>query len=204
VAELERRVLNGEFQPGERLREVELASEYAVGRHTLRAAFDALVRRGLLEKVRNRGVSVPALTARDLVEISELRTALEAQAFRALAARAFVPPAARQAVERLDELADDAPWRLVVEADFDFHSAVVAAAGNRRLKRMHDDLKSEILLGLVQLGHGYASVSTLAEEHRQLVAAIERGDPAEAERGIRSHLERAAAWLGELASSVGR
>jgi DNA-binding GntR family transcriptional regulator len=193
--ELERRILDGDLRPGERLREVELATRYGVGRHTLRAAFDALVRRGLLSRTRNRGVSVPVLTRNELAEIYELRAALEVEAFRALAVRGEVPPEAREAIARLSRLGPRAPWRLVVAADFDFHSAIVEAAGNRRLKRVHDELQTEILLCLAQLGAGYATPSDLAEEHRELLAKIEARKRAAAEQAIRSHFERALSWL---------
>src|ERR1019366_2987087 len=76
---LGRRTLDGEFQPGEHLREVELARQCDVGRNTLRAAFDGLARRGLLIKSRNRGAFVRVLTRQDLVEVYELRSALEIQ-----------------------------------------------------------------------------------------------------------------------------
>ena len=194
-AELERRILDGDLRPGERLREVELAARYGVGRHTLRAAFDGLVRRGLLTRMRNRGVSVPVLTRTELADIYELRTALETEAFRTLAGKGEVPAAAREALARLSRLRGNAPWRLVVAADFDFHSAVVEAAGNRRLKRVHDELQAEILLCLAQLGAGYASPRELAEEHRELLAKLEARKPAAAERAIRSHFERALSWL---------
>ena len=69
------------------------------GGNTLRAAFDGLVRRGLLVKSRNRGVFVRALTAHDLAEIYELRTALEVQAARMLATAELVPEAARTALD---------------------------------------------------------------------------------------------------------
>jgi DNA-binding GntR family transcriptional regulator len=197
--DLERRVLEGEFRPGDHLREHELADEYGVGRHTLRAAFDGLVRRRLLERARNRGVFVRALTASDLAEIYELRTALEAQAFRALAARREVPDAARDALARMLALDAASPWRLVVEDDLAFHRAIVVGAGNVRLARAHEDLQSEILLCLAQLVHGYAAVEELTAQHAELLAAIERGDRDEAEAALRTHLERATAWLTENA-----
>jgi DNA-binding GntR family transcriptional regulator len=201
--DLGRRVLDGEFQPGEHLREVELAEQYSVGRHTLRAAFDGLVRRRLLERARNRGVFVRALTVRDLSEIYELRTALEVQAFRALAVRRSVPDAAREAVDTLRRLDSRSPWRRVVESDLAFHRAIVVGAGNVRLARAHEDLQSEILLCLAQLVHGYATVEQLTEEHNELVRTIEAGRPAAAEAAIRDHLERATAWLMERVATAG-
>jgi DNA-binding GntR family transcriptional regulator len=197
--DLLRRILDGDFTPGEHLRETELAQEYQVGRHTLRAAFDALVRRGVLAKERNRGVFVRVLTAEDLVEIYELRSALEAQAFRALAVRRAVPADARAALARLRKLSARSPYRLVVEADLAFHRAIVVAAGNARLARAHEDLQPEIVLCLAQLVRGHGSVQEKASEHAELVAAIESGRPVAAERAIREHLERSTAWLLERA-----
>jgi DNA-binding GntR family transcriptional regulator len=193
--DLERRVLDGEFRPGEHLREIELADEYGVGRHTLRAAFDGLVRRRLLDRARNRGVFVRELTETDLLEIYHLRTALEVQAFRLLAAGKEVPAGAREALADLRKLDSQSPWRLVVEADLAFHRAIVAGAGNARLERAYGDLQSEILLCLAQLVHGYASVRQLTRQHAGLLRAIESGRPATAESAIRDHLEGATAWL---------
>src|SRR6266516_8114079 len=141
VDELERRILDGEFAPGEHLREIELTEQYQVGRHTLRAAFDGLVRRGLLERARNRGVFVRRFTRQDLAEIYELRTALEAQAFRTLAARRTVPEEAHEAIARYRTLNARSPRRHVVEADLAFHRAIVLATGNERLARAHENLQ---------------------------------------------------------------
>lgn len=193
--DLSRRVLEGEFKAGEHLRETELAEEYAVGRHTLRAAFDGLVRCGLLEKSRNKGVFVRKLTSLDLQEMYELRIALEAQAFRVLATRGEAPPGAKAAIELLRGLNSRSPRRIVIEADLAFHRAVVCGTGNARLVRAHDDLTSEILLSLAQLVEGYASVRELIAMHTELLEVIERGRPAKAEAAIRDHLERATAWL---------
>ena len=192
---LERRILNGELAPGEHLREIELAEEYRVGRHTVRAAFDALVRRGLLEKQRNRGVFVRVLTDRDLVEIYQVRAALEAEAFRMLAADRRVPAAAVQAAADLAALTDGSPQRSVADADLAFHRAIIEAAGNRRLARAHEGLRAEMQLLLAQLAGGYATPAEMARQHSALLAAIDQGDPVAAETAIRDHLGRATQWL---------
>src|SRR6266516_2509030 len=181
--DLGRRVLESEFKPGEHLRELELAEGYSVGRHTLRAAFDGLVRCGLLEKSRNKGVFVRRLTAH------------EVQAFRVLAARGEAPEEAKAAIAELRGLSSRSPRRLVVEADLAFHRAIVIGAGNAKLARAHEDLTSEVLLSLAQLVEGYATVRELIAMHTELLEAIESGRPAKAEAAIRDHLERATDWL---------
>ena len=199
--ELARGILDGEFAAGEHLREIELSEQYQVGRHTLRAAFDGLVRRGLLQRARNRGVFVRQFTQQDMAQIYELRTALEVQAFRTLAARRTVPAAAREAIARYRTLNSRSPRRLVVEADLAFHRAIVVATGNPRLVRVHEDLQAEIELCLAQLAQSYAKVRELAAQHGELLEAIESGRPAKAEDAIRGHLENATAWLIEHVAS---
>lgn len=200
--ELERQILDGEFAPGDHLREVELSESYQVGRHTLRAAFDRLVRRGVLDRERNRGVFVREFTPQDVAEIYELRTALEVQAFRTLAAGRTVPPAAREAAERGGALRAGSPPRLIVKTDFAFHRAIVLATGNARLARVHEERQAEVELCLAQLTRGYATPGELASQHDGLLAAIETGRPATAEAAIREHLETAGGWLVDQAAGA--
>ena len=202
-AALTRQVLDGRYAPGEHLGEISLAKEFKVGRNTLRASLDGLVRSGLVIKARNRGFFVRALTAQDLSEVYELRTAIEVQAARSLAARRSVPDAARRALAHHRGLADRSSQRAIVEADLGFHRAVVAGTGNARLINAHEALGGEILLCLTQLVQGYAAVGQLAAEHGALLAAIERGKPAAAEAAIRDHLENATTWLVEHAKPGG-
>ncbi|HEX6521880.1 MAG TPA: GntR family transcriptional regulator [Streptosporangiaceae bacterium] len=193
--DLGQRILDGNLTPGEHLRETELAAEYGVGRHTLRVAFDRLARRGLLDKQRNRGVFVRVLTNRDLAETCQVRTALEAEAFRALTQKGHLPPAACQAVADLGRLDSGSPQRSVVAADLAFHCAVIEGTGNQHLVRAYEALHSEIQLLLAQLVNRYATASGLAEQHSQLLDSIRRGDPAAAETAIREHLRRGTEWL---------
>ncbi len=199
--ELERQVLEGRFKPGEHLGEIALAVEFDVGRNTLRAAFDGLAGKGLLVKSRNRGVFVRALTAQDLAEIYELRTALEVQASRMLAESKVVPAAARTALAQHHRLSNRSSQRVMVEADLAFHRALVIGTGNARLTRAHKNLEVEILLCLAQLVQGYATVGQLADEHDALLEAIESGDPVAAETVIRHHLQNATSWLIEHATT---
>jgi DNA-binding GntR family transcriptional regulator len=189
------RILDGDLAGGEHLRESELAGEYEVARHSLRAACDALARRGLLVKRANRGFFVPELTAADAREIFELRRALEAPVVRALAERKELPEATAGALERMTQLPEDAAWRDVVLADLEYHRGLVAAGGNARLAKAHSDLLAEIALVIVQTGWSYESIGEVVHEHRRLADAIRSGDADGAERELDWHF---AEGLGRL------
>jgi DNA-binding GntR family transcriptional regulator len=194
------RIWAGDFVPGQHLLEQALAEEYGVGRHSLRAAFDGLTRRALLERKRNQGVFVRTLTRRDLDELYEVRSALEVLAFRTLAERRTVPQDAVAVIERLQNLPESAfdatsahgpisaTASAVIAADLAFHGAIVDGTGNARLARAYDDLRGEVRLALLQLVERYAPPEQIAHAHTDLLSAIGSGDPARAEHAIREHL----------------
>jgi DNA-binding GntR family transcriptional regulator len=184
---LEDRILDGDLPPGAHLREAELALDYDVARHSLRAACDALARRGLLTKRVNRGFFVPELTRRDAEEIFELRRALELPIVRDLAAARTVPARTLQALEDFEAMPRNAAWRDIVRTDVDFHRGLVEAAGNSRIVRAHADLLSEISLCIVQTGSTYDDARVVAKEHRDLVETIRSGDPDRAGKELDGH-----------------
>ena len=188
---LRRRLLEGELEPGTALGEVELASEYGVARPTARAAIQALVAEGLLRRERGRSARVPELTADDVRDLFYVREALELQVVSTLVEQHVRPPAAEEAVRRLERLPRRAPWDEVVEADMDFHTALVAATGSPRLERMYGTLQSEIRLCMVQLRPAYDDSATVAAEHRELLEAIANGPKRTALRLMSEHLAMA-------------
>ena len=188
---LRRRLLEGELEPGTALGEVELASEYGVARPTARAAIQALVAEGLLRRERGRSARVPELTADDVRDLFYVREALELQVVSTLVEQHARPPAAEDAVRRLERLPRRAPWDEVVEADMDFHTSLVEATGRPRLERMYGTLQSEIRLCLVQLRPAYDDSATVAAEHRELLEAIANGPKRTALRLMSEHLAMA-------------
>jgi len=186
---LEDRVLDGDLAPGAHLREAELTADYDVARHSLRAACDALARRGLLTKRVNRGFFVPELTKRDAEEIFELRRALELPIVRDLASTRTLPARTLTALEAFEAMPADTAWRDIVRTDVEFHRGLVEAAGNSRIVRAHADLLAEITLCIVQTGSTYEDAREVAREHCELADAIRSGSPDAAERELTAHFE---------------
>lgn len=73
---LRERVLTGIYKPGERIREVQLRSEFGFSNGPIREALQAIVADGLAERAPWHGVSVKTLTHRGLVELFQVRLAL--------------------------------------------------------------------------------------------------------------------------------
>ena len=204
---LREQILDGQIQPGARLRETEFAERLGIARHSFRAATQILIAEGLLLREPNRGVQVPVLDPDDLIDVFRLRTALELEAVRLVMASGTVPEQAAASVRELSGIGDDASWRAVVEPDMRFHQAIIDASGSARLVRAYSSVQSEILLCLVKLRPHYHRPADVAAEHEELIAAMRAGDPDRAEELFRKHLTEAAdnltkAWQEQTGEKV--
>src|ERR1700733_8204922 len=121
-------ILTCEFQPGQELREQELAARYRVSRSPIRDALLRLDQENLVTVLPRQGYCVNPISVADVKEIFSLRTLIE-PACAAAAARA--DEAALQALDRfrgfMDEEFDETTF---VEYNRSFHSAIAELSGN--------------------------------------------------------------------------
>ena len=185
------RALSGDLAPGTPLPEVQLAQQYGVARPTIRAAIQQLALTGLLRREANRSAFVPRLSDDEIRDLYCVRTLLEIEVVRRVTERRFRPPRAEGALLRLEQFGQQVSWSDVVEADLEFHLALVEAADSPHIARLYAMLADQIRLCLAQLRPVYESVKGLAREHRELLAAIESGDVAHATSYMQQHLGQA-------------
>jgi DNA-binding GntR family transcriptional regulator len=195
AASIRERVLNGELAPEMPLPELDLATKYGVARPTIRAAIHQLTLTGLLRREPNRSAFVPRMSEEEITDLFAVRRILETEVVRLVTERRQRPSLAEQAVRKLESFPQDAKWSEVVEADLDFHRALVAATESPRLLRMFEMLEDEIRLSIAQLKPAYDSPAALAREHRELLTAIESGKAGTAIALTNQHLEQA---IGDL------
>lgn len=103
-------IVDERFQPGERLKEVELALSFGVSRATIREALRILEKRGLVSILPQRGARVNDLSPKELEDLFEIRAALLGVASRRLAERGTDEDRrhVRDAVKALEACLDDA------------------------------------------------------------------------------------------------
>jgi GntR family transcriptional regulator, transcriptional repressor for pyruvate dehydrogenase complex len=215
--QLHQQLMTGQWLVGDRLpAETELADQLGVGRSTVREAVRALVHAGMLETRQGSGTYVlsltpgaswePRLRRAAVLEVYEVREALEVQAARLAAQRRTDSDVAalRESLAARDlSLAtrDHSPDagaadERFVQADLAFHRTVVAAAHNQLLAEMFDSFASVLREALVAVvtDRDLGDVS-VAPTHARLVAAIEAGDASAAEQATRDHIGSSAANL---------
>ena len=204
-------ILEGELEPGEKLRQEELALRLGVSRTPLAAAFSKLEKEMLVELLPRRGARVRALSSRELLDLYDIRIRLEPLgAYEAAQAVAGDRPAPGGGVEgkaRLEGVL--AAYRMAVatesplaikRADYDFHQAIVELSGNEILQRL---IRSSNIVFISNQRGLFKDARTSLAEHEALFAAIAGGEAERAEAVMEEHLSGARSNLTARAALEG-
>src|ERR1700733_4386911 len=166
--ELERMIIRGELQAGDRINESALAQMFSISRGPIREACRSLEKSNLVRLATNRGVFVRQMSVEQAAEIYEVRANLFGLAGRLAASRANSRDIAklRAMVAEMEEAKDiDAYYPLNVA----FHACLVELSGNKRLADLYKALSKELHLfrrrGLVKGD----SIVLSNEEHMRII-----------------------------------
>jgi DNA-binding GntR family transcriptional regulator len=183
-------IIEGRWGPGGRLVESHLARQFGVSRAPLREALRLLVAEGLVVWSPHRGPMVRETSDCELAELFAVRGNLEAFAAE-LAARHAAPDQIARMRELLREMdqhrraRDLGRW---YATGLEFHNALIAAAHNRVLSQIYDQLKSQFRRYQAAIARLPALPRDSVAEHRAILSAIEQHDPATARRMAEAHI----------------
>ena len=190
AAEIRERVVSGTLAPGERLVEARLARELGTSRAPIREAARLLESEGMLCFDPNRGFSARQVTLRELIEVYDVRVAVERHA-AAKAAERRNPSLIETLNARLEDIRrsiESGDQGLQVDADLAFHQAIVAATNNRRLIRIYSDIETELRLILRLVGGAERDWPQIADSHLPVIDTIQNGTPLAAANQIEAHI----------------
>ncbi|MFP4316110.1 MAG: GntR family transcriptional regulator [Desulfovibrionales bacterium] len=196
---LRRMIINGDILPGERLVEEKLAARLGISRTPLREALHRLEQAGILEKLVRGGYVVRPLTVQEVEEAVDVRAVLEGHAARRAAARAdeSILGRFRENMARFEEANARREGREMVRLNSEFHALLHEAADSGLLSRLLADLGDVVERITRAMASSLVAGSWSMDEHRQLLKALEAGDPELAERLAREHVLRGGAWTLE-------
>lgn len=189
---LRRGILAGEFEPGERLKELELAKRFEASQTPVREALARLAQEGFVQIDRYRGATVSVYSARDFENLYQIRLLLELPAIR-IAAEIASP----EQITLLKDLVLRGESALLSkdrtkfeQVDLDLHESLTACSNNPYLTRItrsnHEKLQTirKVITANTHIGeHSHM-------EHIGIVAAIETRDSDRAEALLKHHINR--------------
>lgn len=151
---LRRMILDGTLQAGERLNEVAIAESIGISRGPLREAIKRLSGQGYLTMATHRGAFVKNYEPQEIVDLYELRLALELFALKLAVERASDAELGDLAArlvheeERLRAHAADADASEPYASELDFHQHLVALSGNQLIVEQLADANHKLFLAL--------------------------------------------------------
>jgi len=185
-------VIFGQFKPGQRLTEEQLAGEMDVSRTPVREALRRLEQEGLVRVLPRQGCIVRRLTLDEARQVYEIRAALEGLAARSAATGMDAQALGdlRQTLERSRRVIEHEDISGLVTHNNRFHDLVVDAAHNPLLDKILGSLRSQVNLLRVTL---WATVpersSQTLQEHALIYEALASRDEDRAERAAKTHIE---------------
>lgn len=188
-AKLMHAIKAGEFRPGDRLREVEIAERLSLSRTPIREALRRLEAERIVEHRPRIGAVIRSLDQTEVVELYEMRLVLERTAAEMAAKHAI--EAEVDALSALNEQIADAvddPARAAA-INQQFHRSIYLAARNRFLLESARALNNALLLlGPTTLADA-DRINTVVAQHALIIDAISQGDVEAAGVAAEAHLQ---------------
>lgn len=147
-------ILSGQLAPNTKLKVRELSERYEIGATPLREALSRLVPDGLVQLEQNKGFRVASLSLRELVEITEMRQVVEAEAFRRAVENGNEQWEGQiiASLHRLNKaiVADSARMDDAIRLEFEdrhreYHRVLISACGNSRLVQSVETLHQHLI-----------------------------------------------------------
>jgi DNA-binding GntR family transcriptional regulator len=183
-------VLSRQLLPGERVTVRPFAESLGISPTPVKAALAILEREGFLLSRKHSGYFVAELTAADMRDIYELRSAVDVLAARDVARTrpADLLDRLRSLIEGQRAALDAGKVEAYAELDREFHALIWHGSSNRRLLAIADLLGAQLRLGqnltITVPGRPQASL----DEHSEILDALLSGDTSAAEQATRRHV----------------
>lgn len=201
-AQLKRDVAEFNLVPGDRFTENELSERLGVSRTPVRQALFRLQQEGYVEVLFRSGWRVLPFDFDQFEQLYDLRMVLETTAAHRLCEDGkrvdrelleklnaiWLAPAA----ERSTDTVQVAQW------DEEFHCALVAAAGNAEMARVHRDVTDRIRIIRRLDFTKQARIDATYDEHAKILKAIQRKRGDQAAMLLRAHIETSQAEVRKI------
>lgn len=204
---IQKKIASGELSAGSLISELALSKELGSSRTPVREAAGQLLAEGLLELSPGGGIVVTQLTRQGIIDLYELREALEVFAV-GRAARNNMRLADRERLESLieetqillkelkasgkQELSAEQMRRFSV-SDLGFHALLIRMAANVRILKVVNDTRLMMRIFSIQRsGHKRDELERIYKQHRDILKAVVEQDAERAQKLLSEHIQASA------------
>lgn len=183
-------IIKNELLPDTLLVERQLSNTLGISRTPIREALRRLSSEGLVDFIPDKGMFVSKIRFEDMLEIFELREALEG-----MAVRLFVLRKNSDIVQQMEECLalqelayQEGNYRLNVELDMEFHNFYLKGSKNLRLESFINTVLDQNSRMAFYTVNDEERIKASLVQHKQVLDAIRQDNAAEAERLIKEHI----------------
>ncbi len=185
-------IIKGEYEPGQKLKEEEIAMRLGISRPPIREAFQALETEGLVVRKPRRGVFVTEMTAKDVWEAYTLKAALYEMATEL----AMDTISANQISEldavvgQMEDCVKMEPVDLLQYQEYHhgFHDKIMVISGHDRLKKISVSIHNQVGRFSYKSLQNKSHLQSSVRYHRQIIKAIKAKDKTRACRLMKEHV----------------
>jgi DNA-binding GntR family transcriptional regulator len=187
-------IMNGTLSPGERIIEGRWAQQFSVAQGTIREAINLLERDGFVTKEGGRSARVVSLTENDVVQLYQMRSAVEGLAAN-LAAQSQPDFSNLQSfVDGMRRAAKAKSVTNMLDWELKFHLELCNLSGNKHLvdyaQRMLTPFFAFVRLQMVAGGRDTSAWDKDLDSHRRIVDLLREGDGEMAEQYVKKAMVR--------------
>ena len=189
-------IVDGELEPGQRLRAEDLAQSFRISATPVREALARLEQARLVKRIPYKGTFVSEIAPKDFPKIYAVLKVLQG-----LAAELATPYISDETLTELDELAESAleqmnqgQFDLYFDFDAEFHRAIVESSDNQWVVRALETLNDQLCqIRFVSAGLSGEELKEALDEHCAVLRALRERNADKACLLMRYHIERAEA-----------
>ena len=184
-------ILKGELKPGERLLENQLAEKLGVSRTPVREALRMLEQENLVALMPRKGAQVLDLSAEDIKNVLEIRSALEAVGIRHACGNMN-----KEILEELkkynlffEKAFEDKDYDEVAKNDEKFHDLIFASANNDKLVQIINNMRAQVYRYRMAYLKVFETRTAIINHHRGIISAIEKNMEEDGVKVMAEHIE---------------
>jgi DNA-binding GntR family transcriptional regulator len=199
-------ILDGTLPPGYQAVEKRIAEQLKMSRTPVHEAVIRLQNEGFLVVLPRRGVQILPLSGQDMRETYDVIIALEGMAAVLIAnmrdARHPVIDRLAHATDEMEAALNSNNLKAWAAADDEFHRRLVAECGNARLARLAATVTDQAQRARTVTLRMRPLPVTSAVEHREILAALRKGDSHAARTAVEFHRQRASSEIMDALSNM--
>lgn len=188
-SQIKKAIINNEYLPGTMLTERALCDKYDVSRTPIREALRQLTNEGMVQHIIGKGAFVAEVSFENMVEIFEMREALERQAVKLFILKddGTLALKLKKCFEEQMTYENTDPVKFM-EKDMEFHFLLAEGAKNRRLLYALETIYDQIEMMAISAENDENLREMARSHHKRILDAVREKNLDIGEKSIVDHI----------------